>query len=89
MAERTARLGSMLYRDSDGRYRYASAGDTIQVHPDYLERFDRLNHLMGEIDVELPKAVGPVGESDADEVKAEYKPAPKRRGRPRKIDAED
>lgn len=79
MAERTARLGSMFYQDSDGQYRRALAGETIQVHPDYLERFDRLNVLMGE------------GKSDTvhrdvtDDTpeQVEEKPKP-RRGRPRK-----
>lgn len=80
MAERTARLGSMFYRDSDGRYRTASAGDTIQVHPDYLERFDRLNVLLGQ-EPGKPEPEKP------EEPQEPEKPAPKRRGRPpRKAD---
>jgi hypothetical protein len=47
MAERIARLGYMHYRDADGRIRDAVAGETIQVHPDDVERFDSLNVLMG------------------------------------------
>lgn len=47
MAERTARLGLMHYQDSDGQFRTATAGDTIQVHPDYVDTFDSLNVLAG------------------------------------------
>lgn len=66
MAERTARLGYMHYRDADGRIRDAVAGETIQVHPDDVERFDSLNVLMGE----KPDKAEPESEK------------PKRRGRP-------
>lgn len=77
MAERTARLGSMHYKDSDGRYRTASAGDTIQVHPDFVERFDSLNVLLGQQpDGKQPDAPEPA-----------EKPKP-RRGRPPKKVAE-
>jgi hypothetical protein len=48
MAERTARLGYMHYRDTDGCIRDAVAGETIKVHPDDVQRFDSLNFLMGE-----------------------------------------
>jgi hypothetical protein len=78
MPERVARLGSMHYKDSDGRYRTASAGDTIQVHPDYLERFDRLNVLLGEKPEDVK--AGPEAEPVTPEP-AEVKP---RRGRPPK-----
>ena len=76
MPERVARLGSNFYKDSDGRYRRAAAGDAIQVHPDYVERFDRLNVLAGE---ERPteKPVEKPAEKPVTE-------APPRRGRPRK-----
>lgn len=96
MAERTARLGSMFYQDSDGRYRRASAGDVIQVHPDYVERFDRLNVLQGAgsgptgtvLDGALK--LKPVTEDELiTETMIEEKPAPKRRGRPPKKVAEE
>lgn len=89
MAERTARLGSMHYLDADGQYRTASAGDVIQVHPDFVETFDRLNVLMGEepgvVEVE-PKAQ-PKAEPETPEA-VEEKPKP-RRGRPPRKNAED
>lgn len=80
MAERTARLGSMFYKDADGRYRTASAGDTVKVHSDYLERFDRLNVLLGHKpdDVKAAPKAEPVNPEPA-----EVKPKP-RRGRPPK-----
>lgn len=77
MAERTARLGSMHYRDVDGRYRTASAGEAIQVHPDYLERFDRLNVLAGQ-EPEPVEQEQLSGEKPAEPVK-------RRPGRPRKM----
>jgi hypothetical protein len=81
MAERTARLGFMHYRDADGRVRDAVAGETIQVHPDDLERFDSLNVLMGhKPDEEKPIPATPE--------LVEEKPKP-RRGRPRKTDTGD
>lgn len=93
MAERAARLGSMHYLDSDGRYRTASAGDTIQVHPDFVERFDRLNVLLGESfddptprlsrNPETAKKIEKSDPENAVEVPVD-KPVPKRRGRPRK-----
>jgi hypothetical protein len=81
MAERIARLGFMHYRDADGQYRDAVAGETIKVHPDDVERFDSLNVLLGQ-------EGKPAGKDDqlsdklADD-EPEKKPAP-RRGRPRK-----
>ena len=79
MAERTARLGSMHYQDADGRYRTASAGDTIQVHPDFVERFDDLNVLLGQEPSTKPEPK--VDKKDDEKVET---PAPKRRGRARK-----
>ena len=56
MAERTVRLGSVFFIDSDGKPRRGSAGDKVSVHPEYVERFDRLNVLLGE---EAPKPEQP------------------------------
>lgn len=79
MAERTARLGSMHYRDADGQYRTASAGDVIQVHREDVERFDRLNVLMGE---EPGSSVEPESKAEPETPEpVEEKPKP-RRGRP-------
>jgi hypothetical protein len=47
-AERTVRVGLMTYQREDGRFRLAYAGDTVKVHPDFLERFDRLNVVQGQ-----------------------------------------
>lgn len=68
MPERVVRLGSMVYMDSGGRPRRADCGATVDVHPDYVGRFDRLNVLMGQ----QPEVVEPVVST------------PKPRGRPRK-----
>ncbi|WP_228002144.1 hypothetical protein [Nocardia australiensis] len=38
----------MAYIDGDGAHRSADRGATIHVHPDNLERFDRLNVLLGQ-----------------------------------------
>lgn len=43
--KRTVRLGSMSYVDPGGRVRWADCGAEIEVHPDHVERFDRLNVL--------------------------------------------
>lgn len=46
--KRTVRLGSMAYVDPDGRTRRADCGSEIEIHPDHVARFDRLNILAGE-----------------------------------------
>lgn len=48
MADRTVRLGSMFYIDDKSRPRRADVGTKVSVHPDFVERFDRLNVLAGE-----------------------------------------
>ncbi|WP_195126590.1 hypothetical protein [Nocardia puris] len=52
--ERTIRPGSMVYIDADGRRRRADHGAVVQVHPDHLERFDRLNVLQGQAQEAAP-----------------------------------
>ena len=47
MSERTVRVGLMTYQREDGRYRLAYTGDVVKVHPDFLDRFDRLNVVQG------------------------------------------
>jgi hypothetical protein len=54
-SERTVRVGLMSYVDVNGAHRYALEGAVVQVHPDRLERFDRLNRLPGESEPEPPK----------------------------------
>lgn len=46
--ERTVRVGLMTYIDSDGAHRSALAGAVVHIHPDTVERFDRLNRLLGD-----------------------------------------
>lgn len=46
--ERTVVMGLMSYVREDGTYRTAVAGETVRVHPDHVERFDRLNRLQGQ-----------------------------------------
>lgn len=80
---RTVRLGSMSYVDPDGHVRWADHGAEIKVHPDSVERFDRLNVLLGEgvVESEAPASVAPTDDSVARQEVSE----PKRRpGRPRK-----
>lgn len=70
--KRTVRLGSMAYVDPDGRTRRADCGSEIEIHPDHVERFDRLNVLAGQ-------------ESPAPAEVESTPEAPRRRpGRPRK-----
>lgn len=72
-AERVVRLGSMFYVDPGGRPRRADCGAAIQVHPDFVARFDRLNVLAGQTEPQ------PVEQLAAGEV-----PPKRRPGRPRK-----
>lgn len=55
MAERTVRVAMMAYRDADGTHRYATAGAVVQVSSESLDRFDRLNRLIGDPEPETPK----------------------------------
>ena len=43
MSVRTVRIALASYRRADEAETYAMLGETIDVHPDDLERFDRLN----------------------------------------------
>ena len=43
MSVRTVRIALASYRRADGAETYAMLGETVDVHPDDLERFDRLN----------------------------------------------
>lgn len=56
MSERTVRVGLMTYQREDGRYRLAYTGDVVQVHPDFLERFDRINVVQGQAPAPEPEA---------------------------------
>ena len=43
MTERTVHIGMTTYTDPDGIPRIALAGETVDVHPDHVKRFDELN----------------------------------------------
>ena len=43
MSIRTVRIALASYRRTDEAETYAMLGETVDVHPDDLERFDRLN----------------------------------------------
>ena len=43
MSIRTVRIALASYRRADEAETYAMLGETVDVHPDDLERFDRLN----------------------------------------------
>ena len=41
--ERKIHIGLMTYLSPDGLWLFGQLGDVVQVHPDDVERFDRLN----------------------------------------------
>lgn len=55
MPEREVTQGMTTYTDETGVLRYAVAGETVTVHPDHVERFDRLNGSAPEEDTPAPK----------------------------------
>lgn len=55
--KRTVRVGLTTYRAVDGRHRLAQAGDVVDVHPEFVERFDQFNVLAGETVGEVEKLV--------------------------------
>jgi hypothetical protein len=70
--ERTVRVGLMSYVDPDGAHRYALKGAVVQVHPDQVARFDRLNRLQGEpepepVEVKAKRRVTRTPKSDVPE----------------------
>ena len=64
MTERLIHIGVASYRNPDGLNRFGMQGETVDVHPDDLERFDRLNPAPAEL-AELAESV------DADAVAEE------------------
>lgn len=43
MPTRVVNLGTIAFVDESGLNRYGTFGETVEVHPDNLERFDSLN----------------------------------------------
>jgi hypothetical protein len=43
MPDRTILLGLMTYTDEHGQSRYGLQGETVNVHPDFVDRFDEFN----------------------------------------------
>ena len=74
MTTRKVVLGSMFYVDADGKGRWADHDAVVDVHPDNLERFDRVNVLNS-----APQESEP-------EPDPEPEPVKRRPGRPRKDD---
>lgn len=85
-SRRLVRLGSVHYIDPDGRARWADEGAEVLVHPDHVERFDRLNVLA---DVSAPTDAVDVVPADQPAEDAVPADPPKRRGRARKDDGGD
>ena len=55
MTTRTVRIALASYRRADEAETYAMLGETVDVHPDDLERFDRLNGAaIAEDEPDLP-----------------------------------
>ena len=64
--KRTVRVGMIAYRDPAGAVRRAPHGAVVEVHPDHVARFDRLNVLAGEEPEEHDDAVADPGPNPDD-----------------------
>jgi hypothetical protein len=71
MPERTVQLGSMFYIDEDGKGRRGENGEKIKVHSDFVKKFDDLNKLAEEQDIEFVPPIAP------EAVEAEQRDVPK------------
>ncbi|NEW33837.1 hypothetical protein GV791_14865 [Nocardia cyriacigeorgica] len=85
--ERVVKMGSMAYVDPEGRLRRAEHGTTVEVHPDHVARFDRLNRPqtidaepVAEVKAPEPPEVDAVEDDETDD----EKPARTRRASARK-----
>ena len=65
MSVRIVRIALASYRRADEAETYAMLGETVDVHPDDLERFDRLN---GAAIVEAEPEAGPDLPDEADDL---------------------
>jgi len=52
MAERIIRTGVGTYMGADAAWRFGMQGETVDVHEDDLERFDRLNPAEPEVEAD-------------------------------------
>lgn len=66
--ERTVKIGLIAYRGPDGAVRRAQNGATVLVHPDHVERFDRLNVLPSAPEPSIDHTLGDAdqGENEGD-----------------------
>ena len=88
-SERTVRIGGIQYVNQKGAWQFGLQGSKVKVHPDNVERFDRLN---GEPTSHAPQPEPTVPEpSHVDHVHMAMEPEPepdepvkRRPGRPRK-----
>lgn len=54
--KRAVRVGLISYTDPEGLPRYALEGVEIEVHPEHVESFDRLNVLDSDDATPRPRA---------------------------------
>lgn len=73
-------LGSMFYIDDKGRGRRGECGEKIQVSPDFVKKFDALNHLSQAEDVAPVAVIAP--EAVEAEQRDVPKPGPRGRAKP-------
>ncbi|MDR2294691.1 MAG: hypothetical protein LBE05_05755 [Microbacterium sp.] len=67
MAERKVRCGFIVYTDVDGKPATGYFGDTVDVHKDDLDRFDKLNPEEADVpDTEIAEATATFSQEDID-----------------------
>jgi hypothetical protein len=72
MPERVVNLGLATYIDTKGDSRFAMKGDTVDVHPEHVDRFDELN-------VDMGPDFDPIRQSDEMMTGAGERPTPQNR----------
>lgn len=86
MPERTVQLGSMFYIDTDGKARRGEHGEKVQVHADFVKKFDDLNQLAEPQGIEFVPPIAP----EAVEAEERDEPTPHRaRGGSRRSEKAD
>ena len=72
MTKRQVLEGLLSYRDTDGVWRHALRGETVDVHADYLEEFDALNYANSDTP---PRKRGPATTEPTPDSRRETKKA--------------